>query len=232
MTAPAVSQARSLHEICEDVRRAECGACPALPGDECVFTTAPVSVPVTPGTRVRPARGYHVNRFAIAEADDLITIADMAAVLETAGSFTSTTVIYDDEQEAAVSGELGTPDDDDLESYCTECGSWIGMFFGLEGWRHFRGDPLPGGKRQLYDAGHEAVPAWCELPGRAISPADAETIRQALAEAAAARRERAAAWCVHCEGHPAGACERHVDDLDQADVYAELGRQLGQEADR
>jgi len=86
---------RALHEICEDVRRAECGACPALPGDECVFTSAPVSLPVTPGTPVRPVRGYHVNRFAIAEADDLITIADMSAVLESAGAFTSTTIIYD-----------------------------------------------------------------------------------------------------------------------------------------
>ena len=105
MSAVAGCAARGLHEICEDVRRAECGACPALPGDECVFTSAPVSVPVTPGTPVRPVRGYHVNRFAIAEADDLITIADMAAVLETAGAFTTRTVIYDGGQQAAVSAE-------------------------------------------------------------------------------------------------------------------------------
>ena len=92
---------RGLRAVCEDVRRAECGACPALPGDECIYTTAPVSVPATPGTSVRPVRGYHVARFALAEATDLITAADIAAVLEAAGSFTSTTVIFDAEPETA-----------------------------------------------------------------------------------------------------------------------------------
>ena len=104
-TTDSQAPARGLHEICEDVRRAECGACPALPGDECVFTSVPVSVPVTPGTAVRAARGYHVNRFAIAEADDLISIADMAVALEHAGAFTSHTVIFDDGARCASSGE-------------------------------------------------------------------------------------------------------------------------------
>ena len=100
------------------------------------------------------------------------------------------------------------------------------MFFGLDGWQHFRGDPAPGGQRQLYDAGHEASPAWCAPPGRAISPADAVTIRQALADAEEDRRARAEAWCADCQEHPAGACDQHVDDLDQADAYADLGSQL------
>ena len=240
MTAPAVPQARSLHEICEDVRRAECGACSALPFDECVFTTAPVSVPVAPGTPVRPVRGYHVNRFAIAEADDLISIADMAMVLGHAGAFTSTTVIFDDgtRLSTTAAGLPGIADDDGqgddlddldgLEPYCAECGAWIGMFLRMEGWHHFRGDPAPGGKRELYDAGHEAAVAWCEPPGRSVSPADAAVLARALADAEAYRRERAGAWCADCQGHPAGACETHVDDLDQADAYAGLGRQLQQ----
>ena len=43
--------ARSLHEICQATRRGNCGPfCGALLGEECVFTTAPVSVPVTRGT--------------------------------------------------------------------------------------------------------------------------------------------------------------------------------------
>ena len=43
--------ARSLHEICQAARRGTCGPfCGALPVDECVLTTAPVSVPVTSGT--------------------------------------------------------------------------------------------------------------------------------------------------------------------------------------
>jgi len=125
-------------------------------------------------------------------------------------------------------------DDDEFggrEPYCTECGSWIGTFLGLDGWHHFRGDPAPGGKRELYDAGHEASPAWCEPPGRAISPAGAVIIGQALEDAERYRRDRAEAWCADCRAHPAGACDDHADQLDQADAYAELGRQL-QEADR
>ena len=114
---------------------------------------------------------------------------------------------------------------DGLEPYCTDCGHWIGHFFGMEGWHHFRGDPAPGGKRQLYDAGHEAVPAWCEPPGRWISPAEAVVIGRGLADAESYRRDRAEAWCADCEAHPAGACDQHVDDFDQADAYAELGRQ-------
>ena len=296
---------RDLHAICEDVRRAECGACSALPGDECVYTTAPVSVPVTPGTAVRPVRGYHVARFALAEATDLITAADMAAVLEAAGSFTASTVIYDAKPEDTMSGAedddlAGTlgpfetsgdallamrPEDgsftgrealfdllkktmhatdvtlggwdwcvlrwladqdvqtvatvagwvgrgngdlrvcgggEGLEPYCAECGAWIGMFFGLEGWQHFRGDPAPGGQRQLFDPGHAADPAWCEPPGRGISPADAETSRRALADAEAYRRERAEAWCADCQQRPAAGCESHLDDLGQADAYRDL----------
>ena len=300
---------RDLHAICEDVRRAECGACPALPGDECVYTTVPVSVPVTPGMPVRPARGYHVNRFTWAEAAGLISAADVAAVLEADGSFTSTTVIYDGKREDPMSGAedddlAGTlgpfetsgdallamrPEDDSftgrealfdllkktlhdtdvtllgwdwtvlrwladqdvqtvaaiagwvgrsngdlraygggegLEPYCSECGHWVGMFFGLEGWQHFRGDPAPGGQRQLFDPGHAAVSAWCASPGRAISPADAATMRGALADAAEYRRTEAEQWCADCEGHPAEACEEYLDDLDAARTYDDLAAQL------
>lgn len=304
---PPAETVRGLHEICEDVRRAECGACSASRGDECVYTTVPVSVPVTPGTPVRPVRGYHVNRFAIAEADDLISIADMASVLETAGSFTTTTVIYDDKPEDAMSGNddltaaLGPfetsgdallavrPEDgsftgrealfdllkktlhatdvtlagwdwtvlrwladqdvqtvaaiagwvgrsngdlrvygdrEGLEPYCAECGHWIGMFFGLEGWQHFKGDPAPGGQRQLFDPGHAAVAAWCKPPGRVISPADPAAIRRALADAERYRRDRATGWCGDCQDHPAEACEDHLDDLGQADAYRDLAAKL------
>jgi len=135
---------------------------------------------------------------------------------------------------SVLGGLLGALDDqDDLddefggrEPYCTECGSWCGMFFGLAGWHHFKGDPSPGGKRELTDPGHEAVVAWCRPPGRSLSPADAEIVRLALADAEAYRRDRAEAWCADCQHHPAGACEEHVDQLDQADAYAAAGRQL------
>ena len=54
----------------------------------------------------------------------------------------------------------------------------------------------------------------------------ADTVAAALAEAADARTERAAAYCYECASHPAGACESHLDDLDRAQEYRELGRQL------
>jgi hypothetical protein len=87
---------RSLHEICVDTSRATCGECWALPGDECVCTSAPAPVPVTKGTPVRPVRGYHVARFARAVRRGLISAADFAAVLDIAIVFTPATVIYDE----------------------------------------------------------------------------------------------------------------------------------------
>jgi len=95
VTATRQPEARSLREICEDVRRANCGECWALPGDECVFTSVPASVPVIPGTPMLPARGYHVARFARAQRRGLISGPDLMAVLDTAGVFTTSTVIYD-----------------------------------------------------------------------------------------------------------------------------------------
>ena len=95
VTAPPAAAARSLHEICESACEANCGHCWALPGDECVFTTVPVSLPVTKGTPLRPARGYHVARFARAMRRGLISGPELITVLQTVGAFTDRTVIYD-----------------------------------------------------------------------------------------------------------------------------------------
>ena len=98
--------ARSLHEICQAARRGTCGPfCGALPGDECVFTTAPASVPVTGGTPMAPVRGYHVSRFAWAQAHGLISAAELAAVTGAAGSLAPAAVIYDTIQGGAMSGD-------------------------------------------------------------------------------------------------------------------------------
>jgi hypothetical protein len=98
--------ARSLHEICEAARRGTCGPfCGALPGDECVFTTAPASVPVTRGTPMQPVRGYHVSRFAWAQSHGLISAAEFAAVTGAAGPVTPATVIYDTIPGGAMSGD-------------------------------------------------------------------------------------------------------------------------------
>ena len=50
----------------EAARRVPCGQCAALAGDECVYTTAPVSAPVTADTPVQPVRGYHAGRLLLA----------------------------------------------------------------------------------------------------------------------------------------------------------------------
>lgn len=50
--AAAISAARAL----------DCPLCPPLAGDECVYSTAPVSVPVVPGPAVRPARSGPLPR--------------------------------------------------------------------------------------------------------------------------------------------------------------------------
>ena len=133
-------------------------------------------------------------------------------------------------RELADAGE--NEDLDGLEPYCAECGAWVGMFLGMEGWHHFRGNGTVASPVEIYDAGHEAAPAWCEPPGRSVSPADAITLARALADAERYRRRRVEDWCADCAGSPAEACGTHLDDLDQADTYVGLARQLQQEADR
>jgi hypothetical protein len=49
-------------------------------GEECAHTTAPVSVPVVPGTPLHPVRGYHVGRFGHAHRRGLLTAAELEAV--------------------------------------------------------------------------------------------------------------------------------------------------------
>jgi hypothetical protein len=100
-TAATPPTARTLHEICQDARQANCGECWALPGDECVYTTAPVSVPVTMGTPMRPVRGYHVARFCRGFRRGLISGPDLIAVLQAAGTFTLATVIWDQQPAGA-----------------------------------------------------------------------------------------------------------------------------------
>jgi hypothetical protein len=60
------SDAPAFRSAVKAARRVDCGQCLALAGGECVYTTAPVSVPVTAGTPVRPVRGYHAGRLALA----------------------------------------------------------------------------------------------------------------------------------------------------------------------
>jgi hypothetical protein len=133
----------------------------------------------------------------------------------------------------ALDNPVGASEEDDLdglEPYCAECGAWIGMFPGMDGWRHFRGAGTASSPVELFNACHAPVEAWCRPA--VLPPADTAVLGQALDDVQAYRRERAEAYCYECAQHPAGACETHVDDLDQADAYAGLGRQLRQEDGR
>ena len=60
-----------------------------------------------------------------------------------------------------------------------------------------------------------------------ITAADLPTVIGALADATTLHQERAEAYCADCVVHPAGACEEHLDDLDQAEAYKALARMLG-----
>ena len=77
MTAQAIPQARSLHEICADARRANCGECWQVPGKPC-----------TP-------EGNHVARFGRALRRGLVTGPELIAVLQALDAFTSTTIVCD-----------------------------------------------------------------------------------------------------------------------------------------
>lgn len=68
------------------------------------------------------------------------------------------------------------------------------------------------------------------LASRALSPAGAATLGQALADAVAYRDP--AGDCTGCEAHPAGLCEDHAEDLDRADAYLKVAAALGIEVER
>jgi hypothetical protein len=114
-------------------------------------------------------------------------------------------------------------DGEDIEPYCAACGAWIGIFHGLDGWRHFRGDPAPGGQRELYDPGHRAAPAWCVPPGRALSPAQVRVLGQALAEAITYQLHYLGG-CVICGHDPAESGP--LAETGQARAYRQLAADL------
>jgi hypothetical protein len=110
------------------------------------------------------------------------------------------------------------------EPYCTACGEWAGLFIGMEGWHHYRGDPAPGGQRSLYDTDHAAVIGWRRLP--VLTTAKLGTVLAAMDDAAMSRTERAGFYCMDCSLSPAEVCQAHADDLDVADAYRQVAREL------
>lgn len=78
-----IPQPRSLAEVCDDVRQANCGHCWQTPGLPCV-------------THPETGRdGYHAARFARANRRGLISDTELAAATWTTGDLTNATVIYE-----------------------------------------------------------------------------------------------------------------------------------------
>jgi hypothetical protein len=65
-------------------------------------------------------------------------------------------------------------------------------------------------------------------PALTLTSAQAETVLAALDDAAGARRDRAAAYCVDCARHPDSLCGDHAADLGRAGEYDTLAGQLAE----
>lgn len=115
-------------------------------------------------------------------------------------------------------------DSDGTEPYCTTCSGWVGMFVGLDGWRHFRGDPAPGGQRELYDAGHEPVIGWTRPC--VLAPGEAATVLAALDEAAEYKLDKADT-CGECDAQPdGGLCQTCEWRMERVGEYRALAARL------
>lgn len=118
--------------------------------------------------------------------------------------------------------------DDGTEPYCATCGQWCGLFHAIDGWRHFRGDPAPGGQRELYDAGHPAEVAWTDRV--LLAPAERQLLSQVFTDAID-RHLDAAIGCSACDaaeriGNPAGACIEHQPGAGRVEAYEQLAARL------
>jgi len=237
--------ARSLHQICQAARRGNCGPfCGALPGDECVFTSAPVSVPVTGDTPMRPVRGYHMARFAWAQSHGLISAAEFAAVTETAGSLTPARVIFDTGQE----GTTGR-DHTVLGPFETSSQALLALrpddrsFVGPEPRAELLRDTLSAAGVQLGEWDRAILRWLAGLDVQTIAPvigwvsrADrtptSAVIVHALADAIA-HRTALTSECPDCSKAAPEGCADHREDAARATEYERALRSLvtGREAD-
>jgi hypothetical protein len=230
--------ARSLHDICEAARRGTCGPfCGALPGEECVVTSAPVSVPVTGDTPVRPVRGYHMARFARAQSHGLISAAEFAAVTGTAGSVTPARVIFDTGPEGTTGRDRTVPGPFETSSQALRAlRPEDGSFFGPEPRADLLTDTLGAAGVELGEwdrailrwlAGLDVqtippVIGWVSRAGRAPMSA---VLVQALADAIA-HRTALTAGCPDCSKAAPEGCAGHREDAARAAEYERALRYL------
>jgi hypothetical protein len=199
-----------------------------------VFTSAPVSVPVTGDTPVRPVRGYHMARFARAESRGLISAAEFAAVTGTAGSSTPARVIVDTGQEGTtgrdptVLGPFETSSQA-LRALRPDDGSFVGPEPRAELLRDTlsaAGVDLGQWDRAIlcWLAGLDVqtiapVIGWVSQAGRGPAPS---VIVQALADAIA-HRTALTSGCPDCSKAAPEGCAGHREDAVRA---ADYGRAL------
>jgi hypothetical protein len=65
-----------------------------------------------------------------------------------------------------------------------------------------------------------------------LGAAELAVVLDALGDAAEYRSARGSQYCAACEAEYGGLCYDHAGDLDRADRYAELGRQIRRAASR
>jgi hypothetical protein len=77
------------------------------------------------------------------------------------------------------------------------------------------------------------VPPRADRTSVTLDPVQLDRVLGALADAATYRRRQAGGSCADCDANPdEGVCADHLDDLDLADAYDTVARDLRQEADR
>ena len=142
MSAPAPTLARSLPEICVDVRRVNCGECWQVPGTPCTLG------------------GDHVARFGRAARRGLISGRELVAVLGRLEAFTTATVVETSGRRGAMNG----PQDYD-EIAQMPLADVLNRFQALE-------RPRLDGPLHRRPAGPWHVPAGCVRERGAIPAAD------------------------------------------------------------
>ena len=79
-------------------------------------------------------------------------------------------------------------------------------------------------------AAHLRMLARGAKPAVTLDPVQVDRVLEALADAATYRQRQAGESCTDCDAAPESVCGDHMDDLDQADAYGVVARDLRQEA--
>jgi len=81
-------------------------------------------------------------------------------------------------------------------------------------------------------AAHLRMLARGTKPAVTLDPVQVDRVLDALADAASYRKRQAGEACADCDAAPESVCGDHMDDLDLADAYDMVARDLRQEATR